>query len=91
MSPQLKHEASGCGYGATSGASAIGAVNVYSSGAVGPYSYNVIGSNDQEALINWLNGHKYKIPAESRAEMQSYIAVPMLFLAMRLRGDASLF
>ena len=66
-----------------------GAVNVYSSGAIGPYSYNVIGSSDPQALTRWLTGHKYKIPAESLAEMQPYIAAHMFFLAMRLQDKAS--
>jgi hypothetical protein len=68
-------------------AAAPGAVNVYSSGAVGPYSYDVIGSGNPQALTNWLTGHKYKIPAESQAEMQPYIAAHMLFLALRLQGN----
>lgn len=63
-------------------------VNVYSSGAVGPYSYNVIGSSNPQALTQWLTEHKYKIPAESQAEMQPYIASHMFFLAMRLQGNA---
>ena len=84
-------EAPGCGGGSTSGAPAPapGSVNVYSSGAVGPYSYNVIGSSDSQALTRWLTTHKYKIPAESQAEMQPYIAAHMLFLAMRLQGNTS--
>ncbi|MFL5629099.1 MAG: DUF2330 domain-containing protein [Ktedonobacteraceae bacterium] len=66
-----------------------GTVNVYRSGGVGPYSYNVIGSSDPQALTRWLSGHKYKIPTESRAEMQPCIAAHMLFLAMRLQSNAS--
>src|SRR6185312_5256667 len=84
-------EAPSCGESNMAGAPApaSGAVNVYSSGAVGPYGYNVIGSSDPQALTQWLTGHNYKIPAESQAEMQPYIAAHMLFLAMRLQGNAS--
>lgn len=84
-------EAPACGGYNTAGAPApvSGGVNVYSSGAVGPYSYNVIGSNDPQALTHWLTSHNYKIPAESQAEMQPYIAAHMFFLTMRLRGNAS--
>lgn len=64
-------------------------VNVYSSGAIGPYNYDVISSNNSQALTQWLNGHHYKIPDESKAEMQPYIEAHMLFLAMRLKGSAS--
>lgn len=78
------------GYGASAPAPASGAVNVYSSGAVGPYSYNVISSNNPQALTSWLTGHHYKIPAESQAEMQPYIAAHMFFLAMRLQGNATI-
>lgn len=63
-------------------------VNVFSGGNVGPYSYNVINSNSPQALTQWLTGHNYKIPAESQAEMQPYVAAHMFFLAMRLRGSA---
>lgn len=70
-------------------APAPGSVNVYSSGATGPYSYNVVGSSDPQALSRWLTEHHYKIPAESQAEMQPYIAAHMLFLAMRLQGNAN--
>lgn len=65
-----------------------GPVNVYSGGTAGPYSYNVIGSADPQALIQWLTAHNYKIPAESRAEIQIYVASHMLFLALRLQGNA---
>lgn len=83
--------APGCGDNAAAGAPAPapGAVNVYSSGAVGPYHYNVISSSDPQALTGWLTAHKYKIPQESLAEMQPYIAAHMFFLAMRLQGNAS--
>lgn len=86
-----QQSAPSCDYGNTAGAPAPapGAVNVYSSGAVGPYSYDVINSSDSTALTNWLTAHHYKIPEESRSEMQPYIAAHMFFLAMRLRGDAS--
>ncbi|HLX57742.1 MAG TPA: DUF2330 domain-containing protein [Ktedonobacteraceae bacterium] len=75
----------------TSGAPApasVGAVNVYSSGAVGPYNYSVISSNNPQALTLWLTGHNYKIPVASQAEMRPYIAAHMFFLAMRLQGNA---
>lgn len=85
-------EAPSCPGSHTAGAPAPsngGTVNVYSSGAVGPYSYDVIGSSDPQALTRWLTGHNYKIPAESRAEMQPYIAAHMLFLAMRLQSNTT--
>ncbi len=81
-----------CGFNGGSGAAAppqsSGAVNVYSGGTVGPYNYNVIGSSNPRALTQWLTEHHYRIPAESQAEMQPYIAAHMFFLAMRLQGSA---
>lgn len=82
-------EAPSCGGGAGAAPpQRSSSVNVYSGGTVGPYSYNVIGSTNPQALTQWLTGHHYKIPAESQAEMQPYIAGHMLFLAMRLQGNA---
>lgn len=76
------------GHGAAASTSGQGAVNVYSSGAVGPYSYDVIGSSDPQAVVQWLTAHHYQIPAESVAEMRPYIVAHMQFLAMRLHGNA---
>jgi len=78
------------GTGAAAPAQRSGSVNVYGSGSVGPYNYNVIGSGDPLALVRWLTDHHYRIPAESQAEMQPYIAAHMFFLAMRLRGSAGI-
>lgn len=86
-----EQDPAGCYSNGGSGAAAppnSGAVNVFSGGNVGPYSYNVINSNSPQALTQWLTAHNYKIPAESQAEMQPYIAAHMFFLAMRLKGSA---
>jgi hypothetical protein len=83
-----------CGFNGGTGAAApsqrSGSVNVYGSGTVGPYNYNVIGSSNPQALAQWLTDHHYKIPAESQVEMQPYIAAHMFFLAMRLQGSAGI-
>jgi len=83
-------QAPSCDSGGSSGAAAPrpAQVNVYSSGAVGPYTYQVIGSSNPQALTQWLAAHHYNVPAESQAEMQPYIAAHQFFLAMRLRGTA---
>ena len=39
--------------------SADSAVQNYASGEVGPYGFDVIGSDDPNALINWLREHNY--------------------------------
>jgi hypothetical protein len=82
----LSCNSGGSGAAATRPAS----VNVYSSGAVGPYTYQVISSGDPQALNQWLAAHHYHVPAESQAEMQPYIAAHMFFLALRLRGNAGI-
>ena len=88
--PSFTRESSDCG---SIGSGAIppastNSVNVVSSGIAGPYSYDVINSSNSLALLAWLTGHHYKIPAESVAEMQPYISAHMFFLAMRLRANA---
>ncbi len=89
-----RHEAPPCfpTNGANSAGSAAptgsSAVHVYSGGGIGPYSYNVIGSNDSQALTQWLDGHQYKLSEEERAELKPYIAAKMLFLVVRLQGSA---
>jgi hypothetical protein len=78
------------GTGAAAPSQRSGAVNVYGSGSVGPYNYNVIGSGNPQALVQWLTDHHYRIPAESQVEMLPYIAAHMFFLAMRLQGGAGI-
>lgn len=63
-------------------------VNIYSSGTVGPYSYDVLNSSDPKALTNWLSSHNYTIPAASQPQIQAYTTAHMYFLAMRLKGNA---
>ncbi len=65
-----------------------GGVNVYGSGTVGPYAYDVIGSSDPAALTKWLLGHHYHIPDQVQPAIQSYTQAHMLFLAMRLQPQA---
>ena len=73
-----------------SGAPPPGGVNVYGSGTVGPYAYDVIGSSDSTALTKWLLGHHYHIPNQVQPAIQSYIQAHMLFLAMRLQPQAGI-
>ena len=68
-----------------SGAPPPGGVNVYGSGTVGPFAYDVIGSSDPAALTKWLLGHHYHIPDQVQPAIQSYTQAHMLFLAMRLQ------
>jgi hypothetical protein len=65
--------------------SAGGGVTVFSSGEVGPYGYDVVGSDDPQALINWLKDNGYQITPEQEPLVQVYVQEQMLFLAMKLR------
>lgn len=61
-----------------------GGVNVYSSGEVGPYGFDVIGSEDQNALVSWLKEHNYRVTPEMEPLINVYIQEKFYFLAMRL-------
>lgn len=60
------------------------AVNVFASGEVGPYGFDVIGSDDQNALVSWLKEHNYVVTAEMEPLINVYIQEKFYFLAMRL-------
>lgn len=61
-----------------------GGVNVYASGEVGPYGFDVIGSEDQNALVSWLKEHNYRVTPEMEPLINVYIQEKFYFLAMRL-------
>ncbi|MBI3241089.1 MAG: DUF2330 domain-containing protein [Chloroflexi bacterium] len=65
-----------------------GGVTVFSSGEVGPFGFDVIGSEDSEALINWLKDNGYRITPEMEPLVHVYVEEQMLFLAMKLRPGA---
>ena len=65
-----------------------GEVIVFSSGEVGPYGYDVIGSEDSQALIEWLKTNGYQITPAMEPLVQVYVNERMLFLAMKLRPGA---
>lgn len=70
---------------AASADSAGGGVTVFSSGEVGPYGFDVVGSADPQALISWLKDNGYQITPEQEPLVQVYVREQMLFLAMKLR------
>ncbi|EFH82374.1 DUF2330 domain-containing protein [Ktedonobacter racemifer] len=78
---------SGMGAGAPNTTSSSN-VNVYGSGAVGPFAYDVIKSGDAGALTHWLQAHQYAVPASTQQFIQPYVAKNMYFLAMRLQAKA---
>jgi hypothetical protein len=69
-------------------AAGAGGVTVYSSGEVGPFGFDVVGSEDPDALINWLKENGYRITPEMEPLVHVYVKEQMLFLAMKLRPGA---
>lgn len=63
-------------------------VEVLASGSVGPYNYDVITSPDPDALIIWLRDNDYRITEEMEPLVHVYTDEGMVFLAMKLKGEA---
>lgn len=61
-----------------------GGVTVFASGEVGPYGFDVIGSEDPTALISWLREHAYRVTQEMEPLINVYVQEGFVFLAMRL-------
>ena len=69
----------------SAGAPASDGVTVYSTGEVGPFGFDVIGSDDPQALISWLKENGYRIEPAMEPLVHVYVQEKMLFLAMKLR------
>ncbi len=63
-------------------------VEVFASGEVGPYGFDVIGSEDPEALISWLREHEYRVTEEMEPLINLYVEEEFVFLAMRLLPES---
>jgi hypothetical protein len=68
-------------------ASANGGVTVFDQGSVGPFNYAVIGSEDPQALVNWLRENKYQITPAMEPFIDVYVKEQMQFLAMKLQPN----
>ena len=60
------------------------AVEVFASGEVGPFGFDVIGSADPDALINWLRDNNYRVEPFMEPLMNVYVDEQFAFVAMRL-------
>lgn len=69
------------------GAIAESGVEVFASGEVGPFSYDVIGSEDPTALISWLRDNEYRVTQEMEPLIDVYVAESFAFIAMQLLPD----
>lgn len=61
-----------------------GDVEIFAEGEVGPFGFVVIGSEDPEALINWLRDNEYRVDPPMEPLIDVYVEEQMVFLAMRL-------
>jgi hypothetical protein len=61
-----------------------GGVEVFASGEVGPFGFDVIGSDDPSALIIWLRDNNYRVEEQMEPLINVYVEENFYFLAMRL-------
>lgn len=59
-------------------------VEVFASGEVGPFGFDVIGSEDPAALINWLRDNNYRVEPPMEPLINVYVEEGFAFVAMRL-------
>ncbi len=68
-------------------AAAPAAVTVFASGEVGPYGFDVVGSEDPDALVTWLRENSYRVTEPMEPLIDLYVDEDFVFLAMKLRPD----
>jgi hypothetical protein len=79
--------ADGAEGGAGGGSRNDDGVTVYSEATVGPYDTAVVGSDNADVLIDWLNERDYVITDPMRPMVEEYVNDGLLFMAMRLSAD----
>ena len=86
MAPQLPECANDIANTVDSAEEAMedGGVEVFASGEVGPFGFDVIGSEDPDALINWLRDTNYQVTPAMEPLIDIYVEQEMAFIAMRL-------
>lgn len=62
-------------------------VEIFASGEVGPYAFDVIGSHDPTALIRWLRDNDYLVTEPMEPLIELYVVEGFAFLAMSLLPD----
>ncbi|MEM7143057.1 MAG: DUF2330 domain-containing protein [Actinomycetota bacterium] len=61
-----------------------GGVDIFASGEVGPFGFDVIGSEDPSALIQWLRDNDYRVEQQMEPLINLYVDEQFAFIAMRL-------
>jgi hypothetical protein len=69
--------------------SSAGGVDVFASGEVGPFGFDVIGSEDPAALITWLRTNNYTVQEQMEPLINVYVEEKFVFLAMKLLPDSA--
>ena len=72
---------------AQAAAAMAASVEVFASGEVGPYGFDVVGSDDPDALVVWLRDNGYRVTADMEPIINLYVEEQFVFLAMKLRPD----
>ena len=62
-------------------------VEVFASGEVGPYGFDVVGSEHPDALVSWLRDNGYRVTEAMEPLIDVYVEEQFVFLAMKLRPD----
>ena len=62
-------------------------VVTFATGEVGPYAFDVVGSEDPNALIEWLRDHDYQVTEDMEPLIDVYVQEGAVFLAMQLLPD----
>lgn len=67
-----------------------GDVEIFASGEVGPFGFDVIGSDDPMALITWLRDNNYRVDPPMEPLIDVYVEEQFAFVAMRLlQGESA--
>ena len=62
-------------------------VEVLASGTAGPFAFDVVTSEDPNALITWLRTNEYRITEQMEPLIRVYTDEGMVFLAMKLQPE----
>jgi hypothetical protein len=83
----LDFESSGDGQEITAASDNRGEVEILNTGLVGDFSYEVVRSDEPDALVTWLNENGYRIPNALKPIMNDYIEEGFVFLAAKVRRE----
>jgi len=81
--------AEGAGGGNEPNAPSASGVEILDEGAVGPFDYQVVSSEDGSAMFTWLNENDYDQPVEAEELITHYVDQEFVFLALKLQKSKS--